>query len=221
MTACPWVAVQGHPVRADLHAALAPCLGDHDVVLDPRPDMAPQAWRTYRACLEAVPAWATHTIVVQDDACVPDRFRDLLDAALAARPDRVLALWHGGAPREHVPALARAHDRGERWVRFDRFRWLPTVAVCWPARLVAPVLEYVDAQAWPPAFSADDEILGRALRALREPFLACVPSLVDHPDCVPSLMPKRAARAGKDPGRVAAFYVGDVDPPGVWSSGGE
>lgn len=88
---------------------------------------------------------------------------------------------------------------------------MPVVALAWPAALIRPALDYVDAQDWPPAFRSDDEIAGRCLRHLRAEAYATVPSLVQHEDVLPSLIGRKAA-AGADPARVAyCFASADCD----------
>jgi len=93
-------------------------------------------------------------------------------------------------------------------VSLPRFSWFPAVAVAWPVRLIAPLLEYVDQQPWAQTHRADDEIIGRFLRHHGETPYATVPSLVDHPDDVPSLIGTRH-RGGLNPARVVACWVGD------------
>ena len=80
-------------------------------------------------------------------------------------------------------------------------------------------LAWVDAQGWPYAFNADDEIIGRLTRALGIPVYATVPSLVDHPDDVASIVGSREPMFGGNRDRVAHCYIGDhADPRGIrWS----
>lgn len=215
------IAIQHHPRRADLLPALLDAVGDAIVVTDPEPQGAANPWRCYAACLEAasdLPDVGT-VAVLQDDVTPCAGFRDVLERAVAARPDRVLALFHGGAPRENLAGLARAWAAGETWVALNSRRWIPAVALVWPVRLVCPVVCWAAEQDFPRGFRADDEILSRALRALGEPVLACVPSIVEHDDRVPSLMGTRA-RGGEDRARVAAYWVGDNDPLDLdWTTG--
>lgn len=209
------VAIQAHPRRAD-HAEALAAAAAAEIVYDPEPNSRfPSPWRTYRAALECTPADATHRLIIQDDVELCDGFSAAAAAAVASRPDSVLVLFHGGQPRVNVPALNRALATGNPWAVLDRAQWVPVVALVWPVRLIEPFLAFVDAQAWPPAFRADDEIVGRGLRALGEQPLACVPSLVQHPDVTPSLVGRRA-RGGADLGRVAAHYTGR--PPSAWAN---
>ncbi len=215
------VIVQHHPNRADLLPDLLLALGDAIVIPDIDPQGFPHPWRCYQACLEAASdlPHATHACILQDDVTPCRAFREALAAAVAARPDRVLVLFHGGAPRQNVLRLTRALASGETWVELAASPWVPAVAVVWPIRLVCPVVCWVEEQEYPRGFKADDEIIGRALRAFDETVLVCVPSIIQHEDVVPSLAGQKA-RGGADPNRVAAYWIGDGDPLELdWDSG--
>lgn len=212
-------AIQSHPLRAEMAAALAVKL-DAEVVVDPDPDAIRNPWRTYRHALERTPADATHRLIVQDDTVPCGGFSEVLPAAVASRPDRLLTFFVGGHPVEHARRVYQACDRGDAWAQLDNLRWCPVLALCWPAAMIAPFLAWVDEQKFPPAFRADDEIVGRWLRATKQTPLASVPSLIEHPDEVPSLIGRRA-RGGLDIGRVAACFIHpDCDPSGIdWVQG--
>lgn len=212
-------AIQAHPSRTDLAEQLARQVGA-DVVYDPDPDGYPSPWRTYRHALICTPADATHRLVIQDDVEACTGFRAAAEAALAARPDAPVAFYVGGNFREHLSRIRSALQRGDPWVTFTNYRWAPAVALAWPAALIAPALAWADERAaadrWPVEFSADDEIIGRALRQLGQPIHATVPSLVQHHDLVASIVRVDHARyAGRDPGRRAAVYIGDHDPAAI------
>jgi hypothetical protein len=217
------VAIQAHPARADLAAGLAAKLAAACpvTVWDPDPGGDPSAWRTYRAALERTPVGVSHRLVVQEDAEPCPGFVAAVGRAVRARPDRLLCFFHGGQPRENVRRIFAAARRGEAWAVLDPARWVPTVALFWPAGLVTEALAYVDAQSWPGRFRADDEIVGRFVRALDVRVLASVPSLVEHPDLVPSLLGRRAA-GGRNPDRVACCWIGECDAASIdWETGPE
>lgn len=220
------IAIQHSPVRdglvADLVADLAAPPGMVDLATDPAPppDDAPPTsplrspWRTYRHALETTPPWATHRLVLQDDVIACPGFAAAAAAALLARPDRVVSFYVGGNARLAAARVTHAAAQGHAWATITRYDWVPAVALAWPVRLLPPFLAWVDQQQWPPSFRADDQIIGMFLRRQGEPLLATVPSLIDHPDDVPSLISNRA-RGGRDRLRVAACWIGDCDPAGI------
>lgn len=208
MTVRVAAAVQAHPLRVVMARALADEVGG-EVVLDPDPDGPRSPWRTYRRALESTPAWATHRLIVQDDATACPGFARAALAALEARPDRLVAFFVAGQPFDHRDAIWAACDRGDPWAELRNDRWCPVVALAWPARMVWAALEFVDRSTFPPEWTADDEIVGRYLRDAGESACATAPSLIQHLDEVASVKSPRRGWRGKAPGRVAAVYVGD------------
>lgn len=216
------VAIQTHDARAEMAAGLNECLaGTAELVFDPSPGGPPNPWRTYRTALERTPEGADR-LIVQDDVLVCDYFLEAVDAARAAKPDRVLIFFVAGHPLQHRRTVTYALERSLPWAELDLSTWIPVVSVLWPARLIPRILawtaEQFGSRRFPPAFTADDEICGQFLRAIVEPPLATVPSLVEHPDTAPSLVHGARRNAdGRDPGRRAAYWIGDdgCDPRGI------
>lgn len=215
------IAIQHSPARAELVRDLLRDLGHPDVVelaADPAPppDDAPPTsplrspWRTYRHALETTPDWATHRLVLQDDVIVCPGFVDAAAAALTARPSRVVTFYVGGNHRQAAARVVHAAQQGHSWTDIPHFNWIPAVALAWPVALLPPFLAWVDQQRWPPSFRADDQIIGMFLRRQGQLPVATVPSLVDHPDDVPSLISNRH-RGGRDRLRIAACWVGGCD----------
>lgn len=211
-------AVQAHPRRRRMAEALAETIGG-EVVYDPLPDDPhPGPWRSYRAALEATPPDATHRVVVQDDAEPHPGMLEALPRAVEARPDRLIALFVPGRMEQHRWAMWTAGDAGSPWVELPnhdratgRPLWCPTVGTCWPVDLIGQLLDWFDQEEWPHRFLADDEIVGRFLAATGLRALATVPSLVEHPDLVPSVIGKRGGLGWVDPARVAACFNPDCD----------
>lgn len=212
MTIAVSVAVQHHPRRARLLPGLLARLDGLpiDVASDPEPDAAPSAWRTYRHALETTPGWATHRLIVQDDTEPCPWFPEVAAAAIAARPDRPIVFFHASQPADNALRIRVAAHKGLPFAELNPQRWVPVVALSWPAPLIRPALDFAASQKWPEAFQADDEIVARCYRHLRVQTLATVPSLVEHPDREMSLLGLRA-RAGRDRSRVAFCWVGDCD----------
>lgn len=203
--------MQHHPYRAKVAAELLAELDDDtvDLVTDPDPDNQwPSPWRTYRHCLETTPDWATHRAVLQDDVLACPKLPTAVANACAARPDRLISLYVGGNMRLGAARVIHAAREGKSWADLAQFSWVPAVALVWPVGMIAPFLSWVDQRGWPPTFRADDEIIGRWLRKTGHIPCATVPSLVDHPDDVPSLIGTRH-RGGRDRGRVSVCWIGD------------
>lgn len=208
-------AIQHHPARASLLAPLRASLAplDVQVAVDPLPAGKPAAWRAYRLALESTPPDATHRLIVQDDAEPCADFALLLERAIAAEPDRLLVLCVCGLPAELARAVNLARHEGRAWAELRSPRWIPAIALLWPTPLIPEALDWIDRQTtWPRDFLADDEILMRTMAGLGETPLATVPSLVQHPDRVVSVIGKRKPLDGANPGRVAAWYDPAPDP---------
>lgn len=205
------VAIQTHPRRALMAQALADQIPGAELAIDPEPDGYPSPWRTYRHALETIPRGNdTHLLILQDDVLLCDHFVPAVHAAIAARPDRLLSFFVAGQPFDHVEAVWKASALGEHWAVLPNERWCPAIALAWPRRHIAPCLAYVDTKKWPVTFRADDEIIGRYLReGALECALASVPSLVEHPDLVPSIVAARRASGGINPNRIATCFIQD------------
>lgn len=209
------VAIQTHPIRNDIATALSDALDGVELCVDPAPLELRSPWRTYRHALERTPAGATHRVILQDDVLVCRQFLPTVHAVIDAQPDRLICLFVGGQPYEHSHRIHVACDRGHPFVELDNQRWCPCVALAWPVRMIEPFLAYVDEQDWRPEFRSDDEIIGRYLNHVREWPIATVPSLVEHPDVIQSLIGLRAM-GGADKGRVAACWIHpDCDPASI------
>jgi hypothetical protein len=207
------VAVQHHPRRAALLPRLEQ-LGEHEVVLDPEPDAVyGSALGTYLECLRTTPAWATHRLIVQDDAIPCRGFRARAEAAIAEHPHELVALFVPGRTLLRR-LMVDEHRRGGRWVQLPQtLNWTPTVALAWPvdlARDFVPFGEQViaDRAARGMGTHADDPYVGQWRKRLKLPVWATVPCLVQHPDETQSLYrPTLRPRAGANRSRVAALFV--------------
>jgi hypothetical protein len=204
------VVVQHHPSRAELVERLTAALPEAVLVRDPEPDGRRDAWRAYRACLDALPADASHLAILQDDSIVCEYFMEAACAAIASHPDRLVSFFVAGAPVRGSRSVHGAAHRCEHWAELDARDWCPAVALCLPRANVAELLEWADARIFKAARTSDDAVLGDFVRDQGHTVLATVPSLVQHPDDVPSLI-GTAHSAGRNPARVAACFVGGYD----------
>jgi len=212
--------IQTHPARAALIPPLLERLHGFDdlaAIADPEPGASvANAWRSYRACLEAIPPGA-HGLIVQDDSIPCRNLAAALDRIVAAHPDRIICLFVGGAPKRSADNVTAAGGRGDPYAELHTGDWLPCVATVYPPAHVAGILEFVDRRDWPHNNLGDDHRLGEYIRAAGITALATVPNLVQHPDEVRSLIGTHAL-AGLNPARVSCCYIGNHDPLQIdWS----
>lgn len=137
-----------------------------------------------------------------------ERFAGLITAAVAERPDVIVAAFVPGFP--FLLRNLEAHRRrGEAFAVLPPCAFTPTVATTYPRMHVEGLLAYTSAERWPNARrlgTADDAVVAGYVRANRLTVVAPVPTLCDHRDEVPSLS-KPSHRAG--PGRRAALLISD------------
>lgn len=167
-------------------------------------------WRCYRACLETflLPRYktASHLLLIQDDAEVCRDFAVAVTRVTAARPAHPLCLFVPGVGANHRRILDACYQEN-RWAELDPNAWVPVVATVWPRDHVRRILEFAAAKNYAPSRSADDAIIGDYCREEGVTVLAPVPSLVEHPDRVDSLV-GTANFGGLSPTRIAACWIG-------------
>jgi hypothetical protein len=212
-------AVQAHPLREQMAQKLAAEIGGAvDIVYDPAPDHGFGTWRCFRRLLEETPDWATHRFQIQDDTQVSRRFRETVELLVAARPESVLVLFVSNVPWHHQDAVLQACKNDQPWASLGPSYWLPVVSTIWPVELAQRALAFADENEWNGC--ADDELLGRFMSDQNLTAYATVPSLVEHPDDVPSLMGRRdrmnnvAREHNGYYGRVAACWIGNCSECG-------
>lgn len=185
------------------------------------PDHGPDAnpWRGYKKCLADLPS-CSHVVVLQDDTIALPGLLDALPLVADAHPDNVICLFLGGAPRRTAALARRAHQQGAAFCRLHPNDFLPVVATMWPKHKAESLLAWAAENPLRLGHReprSDDAVCGRWMKFHREAVLCTVPSLVQHPDDVPSTI-GRNARSGADANRVAAVWDPDLDPTQVaWS----
>lgn len=201
--------MQHHPKRADLLDRLLPGLEGMrvEVVEDPDPNnRRPSPWRTYRECLSR--EWeGTHLLIVQDDAIPALGFPDGAAAAIAAKPDAIVAFFLAAMPARTVRLARAARAKREHWAQIHPYDFLPTVATAYPRGEVERFLRWAD-RAVARSQVGDDGIMGRYIRQHRVAAYVTVPSIVEHPDDVPSTLRHRSPRHAK---RTASVWDPDLD----------
>ncbi len=203
----PLVRLQAHPLRAHLHQPILDAAGTlpTEIVLDPDPHGKPSPLRTYRECVKPAEGF-THIVIVQDDVTLIAGFDVALTELLTLVPDRLVALFVAGAPRRSAALIREARKRGDSFTDLGRMDWVPTVALAWPVEMAAEFSQHlrrVPTERW-----ADDPVVGGWCSRRRVHVIAAVPSLVQHPDLLPSLLPNDKSGGGKNVYRTAAVYSG-------------
>ncbi len=199
------IAVQHHPSRAELLGPLLERMPGFELVSDPTPDAPnPNPLGTYLECLRRTPEQATHRCIIQDDAWPCRRFREKAEAALAERPESIVLFFVPGSAGGGMNRVMEAAKKGERWAPIGAGGWIPVIASCWPVSLIPSFLEYASQRRFQ-RLRADDELVKRFVGAKRLEVWATVPSLVNHPDTVPSLI-GRTHGSGSIAWRTAALY---------------
>jgi hypothetical protein len=170
--------------------------------------------RGYLLSLAGLPAEG-HVCVLQDDAIVCRNFVPTLERIAEARPDSVVSLFLSKAPRRTYNRASVVFGKS-RYVETNPADLVHVVGVLWP---VAKAQSFVDWVEHSPKhrgadFSpSDDANVSRWKRNTRETVLCTVPSIVQHPDDVPSIVnAHKQSRIGTDSGRTAGYWIGDADP---------
>jgi hypothetical protein len=206
--------IQTVPSRAEVLPRLLSGLGDMpvQVVVD---EGDPNPWRGYQACLNKIVfSHFSHAVVLQDDAIVCKNFPLAVERIIEAKPENVICLFVAGTQVGKLILKPK-----ERFCRLPTRSniYVPVVALIWPREKAADVLEWVASKPRnvKPNPRSDDAMIGLWARQRKETVYATYPSLVQHPDDVPSAKGKQArgaAQRGDDRGRVALNYIGGGDP---------
>lgn len=174
----------------------------------------PNPWRGYQKCLRDLPPAVTHVAVLQDDTVACRNLIPALHRIADSRPNDVVCLFLGGLPRRTAAMAAKLNARGLPYVDVHGADFVPVVATMWPTEVARSFLDWCDQNPLRLGHRdprSDDAVAGRWMRYTRHKVVCTIPSLVQHPDDVPSTIGKRAS-AGRDRNRVAAFWIGDNDP---------
>lgn len=177
-------AVITHPDRAARAARLvagAPP-GLLDVVVDPEPGGPPTALRSTLRAWSAVPAAATHHLVLQDDVVLAPGFFEHAGRAAAAFPSAALAFFANWNSRNGAAVRVGALT-GADWVGAAS-EYTPCAALLLPAEVAAGYGGFARGR---PAGWSEDVIMNRYLRARGVPTYVAVPNPVEHAR-LPSLL---------------------------------
>jgi hypothetical protein len=171
-------------------------------------------WRGYKLCLEDLPEEG-HVVILQDDTIVSRNFVPALELIAAANPDTPVSLFLSKTPkRTHNLALLRWGK--SRYVTTHQQDLVHVVALLWPVHKAREFTEWIDEN--PKRIrgleisTSDDAHVSRWMKLTGQPIRCTIPSIVEHPDDVPSVVNQTKVSGGKDAGRTAAFWIGDGDP---------
>lgn len=198
--------VQAHPSRRQIRQRLLDGLqGIPTEVIETDFD-PPSPWAGYKECLRSVvDENCSHVLIVQDDA-IPCRNIGTALQAISEVTDVPVCLFMPMVSVTRKPALQAAKE-GRCFVEIVPRGFLPVVAVLWPKDKAmsflrwsekAPQLQRRNGQRI--EHRSDDAMGYLWMRSQQEKALATIPSLVQHPDDVPSTIAKKPG------GRTALFW---------------
>lgn len=171
-------------------------------------------WRGYRLCLSDLPD-SGHVAVLQDDTIVGRNFIPTLEQIAAANPNQVVSLFLSRVPRRTYNMMLLRHGK-TRYVNTHLQDLVHVVAILWPVHKAREFMEWIEEnpkRIRGDQFStSDDAHLTRWMQLTKQTIRCTVPSLVQHPDDVPSIVNQEKVAGGKDSGRTASMWIGDADP---------
>lgn len=198
--------IQSHPSRRQIRQRLVDGLAGIPTEIVETETDPPSPWYGYRECLKSVAGTdCTHALLVQDDAIVCDNIGPALER-IASITDVPVCLFLPMVSVTRRNALFAAKD-GKCFVEVVARGFLPVVAVLWPKDKAMHFLEWsetapqlVRRNGIRIEHRSDDAMGYLWQKSQRQKALATIPSLVQHPDDVPSTI------ARKPGGRTALFW---------------
>lgn len=148
-------------------------------------------------------------VIVQDDVQLSDGFVPAVKQIARTHPDVPVCLFLGRLPSDVAKLSTRAMKYGQRYVRVSRRSFLPVVAMLWPKPKLLEFVEWADEHPFGTReIRSDDAYGGRWKMVTNQTVLACVPSIVEHPDVEPSTIGKQPQWGAH--GRNAAHFARDA-----------
>lgn len=181
--------------------------------------MPPNPWLGYQLCLQRLTA--DFGVILQDDVTLCVNFPPAVKLIAERNPDVPVGLFLARLPSRISTLALRAAKRHEHYIRTQLRinEFMPVVGVLWPRHKAQEFLHWAKEnphRLGHPEPRSDDGVVGRWCALTRQTVSFTVPSLVQHPDQVKSVIGKEA-RWGKDKGRVALMLV-EGDPLEIdWS----
>ena len=205
--------IQHHPSRAHLLPALLDSLKPIRTEVVEHTSEPPSPWGGYQKCMESLPR-CKHILILQDDVVLARNFAAGLEQIARAKPDVPVCLFLARLPRDASARAQRAFRQGRPFVEISLRSFMPVVAVLWPRDKLIEFREWAKENPKFPGVGAgeprsDDAMAGRWKMIERQRTVACVPSIVEHPDTEPSTIGRRPMW-GRDKGRVAELFAVDA-----------
>lgn len=183
------------------------------VIVDDDPGQT-SPWRGYQKCLADLPPTG-HVAILQDDSLPCINFELALERVIAARPNDVISLFVGGLNNVTRKDYFTNSKRNLPWSPINFRDIHHVVALVWPVDAARRFLAWVETAKIPGHGHrmprSDDAIIGCWARKETITVWATIPSLVEHPDDVPSTIGRRYSN-GMERGRTAIQFIGDGDP---------
>ena len=198
--------IQAHPSRAHLHEQLAYSLAPLHVEVSLHASEPPNPLHGYQQALTDPPD-CTHLLVVQDDVRVCNDFAATLEKVVKHKREDPIALFLAHLPRADYVAALRALKSGRNFVILRGRGFCPVVAVVWPIEKSQLFLEWTKTARLPGGKTprSDDAAVGHWVQHTKNRVLACVPSIVQHPDEEDSIIGIRK-HWGRDKSRTSEIF---------------
>lgn len=160
--------------------------------------------------------------MIQDDTLACRNFDLALERIAAANPSTIVSLFLSKQPRRTYNMASLRYGKS-RYVDVHLQDLVHVVGTLWPVERARAFLTWVDENPKRVVSvgnrTSDDALLTRWMSLTRERIRVTVPSLIQHPDDVPSIVNSHRVKYGADSGRTAAYWIGDADPLDLdWSS---
>ena len=184
--------VQSHPSRRQIRQRLLDGLTGIPTEIVETDFDPPNPWLGYKECLRSVSeADCTHALIIQDDALACHNIAPALER-IAELCDVPVCLFMPMVSATRKAAV-QAGNRGECFVEVLPRGFLPVVAVLWPKKKAVHFLNWSETSGalrrrngQSVQHRSDDAMGYLWMRTQRQRALATIPSLVQHPDDVPS-----------------------------------
>ena len=182
-----------------------------EVVTDDGEPLNP--WRGYRLCLTDLPD-DSHVAILQDDAIVCRNFSPVIEQIAVVNPTTPVALFMSKHPKRTHNAASLRYGKS-RYVDVHLQDLVHVVAILWPVAKAREFIDWVDGnpnRLRGKEFQSDDATVTRWMQMTRQRVRSTVPSIVQHPDDLPSVVNPHKVSHGADANRVAGYWIGDADP---------